>query len=431
MSTQLSKLINALAKNSKTHKKKNSRSGNRRGRTLRAMPAAYAAHVRPRFNIISRSDRHCVVSGCDLIYKIPATLNSNGDAIFSVITANPAYWKGTRIGRIAPAYQTYRPISFKVSYIPQVAVTQSGTVFMGTLWDMAPPLDNLQQTLLTSNGGQLTQCYIPADSTVSLGRNLQQNLFKISGSLDTDTNPFIFCVGVAGANIIPGYLYVTYRYELRNPIGDSWTFINSGITTVSSLPIQDNTANGSIILMNQVATLGPGTILDRESGASQFFYHGSQIDLPEQTSVIYLNNFQTNTNTAARNISLPDAEIGTFLTAFAFTSPSTKYSFNEMQQITELTTFTRAVVVFLNVNTNQYSIGFFRTSSGVITIPETMTENKIWIYETTNTSNSLNLYEESGIYVTIPKTSYSSDVTITPNQTVRLPITVRIENLPL
>lgn len=305
MSTQLNKLINALVKNNNSNKRKNKNRNTRRskrrmrGGSLQALPAAYAAHIKPRFNILSRTNQQCVVTGCDLIYKIPATLNSDGDALFSVITANPAYWKGTRIGRVASAYQTYRPLFFKVSYIPQVAVTQSGTVFMGTLWDMAPPQDNLQQTLLTSNGGQLSQCYLPADSVVSLGRNLQQNLFKISGALNTDTNPFLFCVGVAGANVIPGYLYVTYKYELRNPIGDSWTFINSGITTVSALPIQDNTANGSIILLNQLATLGPGTIVDREAGASQFFYHGSQIDLPEQTRVIYLNNFQTFTNTTS------------------------------------------------------------------------------------------------------------------------------------
>lgn len=305
MSNQLNKLINAIVKtkNNNPPRRRRPRPGNRKnGTSLRALPAAYAAHIRPRFSI-SRRNGSCVVSGCDLIYKIPASITSDGDALFSIIPANPAYWKGTRIGRVAPAYQAYRPLNFKVSYIPQVAVTQSGTIFMGTLWDMAPPSDNLQQSLLTSNGGQLSQCYLPADSTVVLGRNLQQNLFKTTGALDTDTCPFIFCVGVAGANVIPGYLYVTYTYELRNPIGDSWTFINSGKTTVEALPIQDNTSNGSIILLDQVSSLGPGTILDRESDG--IYYHGSPVTIPEQTSIYYLNNFQTNTNAAARSSDYP------------------------------------------------------------------------------------------------------------------------------
>lgn len=323
----VNKIVNTLGKalagrptKNKSSKRNNRRRnrnrrirGRKNGRTLRAMPAAYAAHVRPRFTILSRSNRHCVVSGCDLIYKIPATLTSNGDALFSIITANPAYWKGTRIGRIAPAYQTYRPIFFKISYIPQVAVTQPGTVFMGTLWDMAPPLDNLQQSLLTSNGGQMTQCYIPADSTVALGRNLQQNLFKMSGALSTDTNPFLFCVGVAGADVIPGYIYVTYKYELRNPIGDSWTFINSGITNVGELPEQSATANGTVILLNSNGQLGPGTILDRESGATTFLYHGSPVELDAQTQVYYLNNFQTSTLVSNRSkIELGQVDIDGF-----------------------------------------------------------------------------------------------------------------------
>lgn len=293
---KLSNVLNHLNKPNNNNRRRNRK---RRNFSTRAMPAAYASHVRPRFSL-RRIKGGCTVSGCDLIYRIPDVINSQGDALFCIIPANPAYWKGTRIGRIASAYQTYRPMRFTVSYIPQVAVTQPGVVFMGTMWDMAPPSDNLQQSLLTSNGGQLTQCYIPADSTVMLGKCLQQNLFKISGALTSDTNPFIFCAGIAGAQLVPGYLYVTYSYELRNPIGDSWTFINSGRTTISAIPSQDNTSNGSVILLQQVGSLGPGTIIDSESNG--LFYHGSPVTIPEETAVFYLNNFQTSTQTASRSL---------------------------------------------------------------------------------------------------------------------------------
>lgn len=391
------------------------------------MPAAYASHIRPRFSILSRSNRHCVVSGCDLIYKIPATLNSSGDALFSVITANPAYWKGTRIGRIAPAYQTYRPLSFKVSYIPQVAVTQSGTVFMGTLWDMAPPQDNLQQSLLTSNGGQLTQCYIPADSTVALGRNLQQNLFKMTGALSTDTNPFIFCVGVAGANVIPGYLYVTYQYELRNPIGDSWTFINSGITTVSALPLQDNTANGCVVLMNQVSTLGPGTIIDREAGASSFFYRGSQLDLPEQTSVIYLNNFQTFTNTAARNIDLTQPLEVTHIIEYGQNSTHRLGTFSDFAVYTNQT-INKGKYYFVrqNINTKQFEIsapGF--ANPGTFNVPS---DYKYWFLY--NNQDVFYIFAAIGNAVMgVP--TYSQTYVEAELYFTKLPLNYVIEGLPL
>lgn len=373
MKSSLSKVINqtvsALNKNSKSAKRRNRnrRRRNNNNRINRALPAAYASHVRARFSILSRNSNRCVVSGCDLVYAIPATLASSGDTIFTVIPCNPAYWLGTRIARIAPAYQNYRPLSFKVSYIPQVAVTQAGTVFMGTLWDQAAPTQNIQQSLVTSNGGQLTQCYIPADSNVTLGRNLQQNLFKTTGALNTDTNPFIFLAGVRGATVVPGYFYVTYRYEFKNPIGDAWTFTNSGLSTIGDLPIQQPSANGTIILLNQFGSLGPGTQLDRESNG--IFYQGSPISLDDQTQVVYLNNFQTPLQTAA-TMSLQPPTI---------------------------------IIDSISVGSTNYPISEFITDSGAITPP---------------TDQILILISESGDYWRVRL--YDGSATLTPTTRYKL-----------
>lgn len=271
-----------------------------RPRMNSALPAAYISHVRSRFTYNYRGKSSCVVSGCDLIYSIPTDLAASTDTLFTIIPANPAYWKGTRIAMIAPAYQNYRPLNFKVSYIPQVSVTQPGTVFMGTLWNAAAPTQNIQQSLITSNGGLLTQCYVPADTSVKLGSNLQQRLFQLSGSLNLDTNPFTFLAGVRGSTVVPGYFYVTYRYEFRNPLGESWTYNNTGLTTLAQLPIQTAESNGTLILLSQNGSLGPGTQLDRESDGIK--YHGSPVNLDPQTQVIYLNNHQTSETSNDINI---------------------------------------------------------------------------------------------------------------------------------
>lgn len=83
------------------------------------------------------TDMHCV--GCDLVRPVPQNLASRAllDDLFSVIPANPAYWGGTRIAQIIPGYQQYRPLKFRWIYVPQVAVTQTGTVTIGTLWNTA------------------------------------------------------------------------------------------------------------------------------------------------------------------------------------------------------------------------------------------------------------------------------------------------------
>lgn len=271
-----------------------------RSRTLpqrtAALPAAYANHVSPRFQIISRTANSCTISGCDLVYPIPAQLQSNGDILFAVIPSNPAYWLGTRISQMAPAYMNYRPITFRVSYIPQVAVTQEGTVFMGTFWNAAAPEENLQQSLFTSNGGMLTQCYIPADTTVKLGKNLQQRLFTMNDSLNTDTSPFVFMAGVRGSSVVPGYFYVSYTYEFRNPIGSAWTYYVSKPVKVLDSSLLPKYRNMSVILLNQDGDFGPGTILDYEDDGT-FSYHGSLVQLKSATSIQIFANEQSSLTT--------------------------------------------------------------------------------------------------------------------------------------
>lgn len=259
----------------------------------RALPAAYASHVRARFNMLSKSSSGCRCSGTDLIYPIPATVSNSTDTLFAIFPCNPAYWSGTRIAQIAPAYQNYRPIRFRVSYIPQVAVTQPGTVFMGTLWNEGAPVNDIQQSLFTSNGGCLTQCYIPCDTNVALGSNLQQNLFQMTDSLNPDTCPFLFLAGVRGGEVVPGYFYVSYEYEFKNPIGRAWTFYNSGLTTYGALPDVAQYNNQTIVLTSQLGNFGPGTQLDRESDG--VYYHGSPVTtLTSTTPCILYANTQNN-----------------------------------------------------------------------------------------------------------------------------------------
>lgn len=202
----------------------------------RNLAAAYTKNFKREFNILRQTGTSMRVRGRDLIYKIPNNLEMNNDTdVITIIPCNPAYWLGTRMAAISAGYQNYRPISFKVSYVPQCAVTQQGNVIGGTIWNMSPNDTNLQQTLRTSNGGMLTQCYKPYTTNIELGTNLQFNLFRMGGKFDQESNPFIYIAMSIGTkdnnsnNIIPGYFYVHYEYELKNPIGDTIKYYNSGL----------------------------------------------------------------------------------------------------------------------------------------------------------------------------------------------------------
>lgn len=267
-------------------KPKAKRSGN--GARLRMMrssplPAAYSLSPRSYFRMTSIRDT-VRVSGCDLVYSVPSTLTVNTDFLFSCIPANPVYWTGTRIAQVARAYMNYRPINLKFTYVPQVAVTQAGTVVMGTLWNGTTPATDLQQTLLTSNGGMMTQCYVPCETNVRLGANLPQNLFTSFGDFNPDTIPFLFCAALRGASVIPGYFYVSYTYDLKNPVGSGVSYSRSGVSTTADLTADTSPTNTSIVLLATDATssLGPGTILDVEGGTS-VSYRGVSVTLDATT----------------------------------------------------------------------------------------------------------------------------------------------------
>lgn len=126
------------------------------GTTTSTMPMAYATHVRPFFRTARGNRDTLVVSGCDLVRPIASSNPTGGDVIFSTITANPAYWEGTKIAAISSAYFNYRPLRLRFHYVPQVPVTYAGTVVSGTIWAGQVGGDSLQQSLLTSNGGVMT-----------------------------------------------------------------------------------------------------------------------------------------------------------------------------------------------------------------------------------------------------------------------------------
>lgn len=223
-----------------------------RRNNARRLPAATTQSYTKQFRILYQDGNTVKVTGRDLIYKIPDELTQQLTTnVITVIPANPAYWIGTRIAALAQGYQNYRPVAMKIHYVPQCAVTQQGNIIAGTLWDQAPTFESLQQSLRTSNGGLLTQCYKPATSVIRMRTNLQYNLYRMAGQFDQQSNPFIYLALAIACNnandqpIIPGYFYVTWSFILKNPIGQSITYMNSGLITYDK--IDPTPANKTVV----------------------------------------------------------------------------------------------------------------------------------------------------------------------------------------
>lgn len=208
---------------------------NNRIAKVKQIPMAYAtSQKKPHFRRISskNSEQEIIIEGEDLIIPTPNTLptTSTHNSLFLTVPANPLYWTGTRISGIANVYQQYRPLHFEVEYIPQVPVTVPGQVIMGTLWNNGAPEQSLQQTLMSSNGGRMTQCYKPCRSNVICNRTtLPLNQYNVHDDMALNTtNPFLWVAHYSGAwssgttptTNQPGWIYVRWRYLFSIGLGN-------------------------------------------------------------------------------------------------------------------------------------------------------------------------------------------------------------------
>lgn len=208
----------------------------RRSRRMRTVkiPAAQGVRVpRASFRRVSsrNNEQEIILEGEDLIIPTPDALptGSSSFPIFLSIPANPLYWKGTRVSGIAAVYQQYRPLKFEVEYVPQVPVTCPGQVIYGTLYNKGVSKESFQQTLMTSNGGGMTQCYLKSHSHVICNKKtLPLTLYNTYDSMNENVaNPFTWCAHYSGqwssasqaTTSQPGWVWVKWKYLFSVGLG--------------------------------------------------------------------------------------------------------------------------------------------------------------------------------------------------------------------
>lgn len=185
----------------------------------------------PRYRMMrsTRNAQTIIMQGVDLVQPIMPYVSAESASashIFLSIPANPLYWKGTRIAAQASAYQQYRPLKFSVKYVPSVPVTTAGQIVYGTLWNVGVPTDNLQQSLVTSNGGGISTIYQYAWSHVKCTRQTLPLRFYNTGDnmAENTTCPFVWTAFFTGSNNAqgaPGYVILHWKYEFTVGIGQT------------------------------------------------------------------------------------------------------------------------------------------------------------------------------------------------------------------
>jgi len=395
----------------------------------RGIPAARAKKFDRRFVIRRQGGNSVRVAGRDLIYAIPDLLTSPVQTtnVIAVIPANPVYWTGTRIAALASGYQNYRPIRFVVNYVPICAVTQQGNVIGGTIWEDGISGDNIQQSLRTSNGGFLTQCYSPYTIAVRPKSNLQFNLYRIGGEFNEKSNPFLYmaiaigCVNASNQRIVPGYFYVTWEYELKNPIGKVNAFYNSGLTTYSTYTPQ---MNNTLINLATTGDVPFGAYIDVEddNGTPVTMYNDTEITVESTTPVWIFQSVQKATDTTQTQ-KLP----------ITYTSmTTTNITITSTQWTTDLTKFSPIALLYDDEEDSRYevlllekcTIGEIPSENPSLTITNS---NKVYLISTQQTFGVYQSTETISVtYKGSTKTMYyrlyyadKSSFTITPAETTK------------
>jgi hypothetical protein len=320
------------------------------------MPLASRANFTKKFKTLNQTGNSVRVTGRDLMYVIPDdnTAPVQTTQLITVIPANPVYWSGTRIAALAQGYQNYRPIRFKVTYVPIVSAMQQGNVIGGTIWDGGLDNSTIQQSLRTSNGGFLTQCFVPHTSTIRPKTNLQFNLYRIGGAFNQESNPFVFVaisVGCKNANnqrIIPGYFYVTWTFELKNPVGQTTNFSNTGLILYSALTPLVNT---TIVNVSTVSEVPFGAYIDIETtneNGKAAYYNGSPVEIDSSSPVWGFMNSNTIITMRTTNIPIYYTSVQTDTPKITVKVPSASYAKYNVEEM--------AIMCEDPNNTNQYLI---------------------------------------------------------------------------
>lgn len=299
-SKQTRGVVNAVARilnsTSTNQTKSNKRQQRRRRRNIST--TRLAATQRQRVTTRAGSKNSTVITGSEVVNSIPFFLSdSNDEAIFSVIPANPCYWKGTNIAQQAANYSAYRPLQWSYTYIPQVSVNHNGIVQAGTLWDAVVSRDALSQTLMTSPGGALSQVWSKFGRRVNL-RGLQQKLYNCNGELAQSTNPFLFVAYNRGATkldgtddyVIPGTFVIHYKYLLTNKLGASNIYGRTNNFVWATGTLDKTHAHMSFVV--RTGKLPPLTVLDIDNG--KLLNHGTEINGESLVGDVYWNDPSVN-----------------------------------------------------------------------------------------------------------------------------------------
>lgn len=204
-----------------------------------ALPAAYqSVYTSNSYLMTRRSVTNLVVNE---VFPIETT-ETNG---FSwVLPICPTKWINTRASVLAGTYSSHRPIRIRVTWMPAVGTTATGSVSFGTVFDGARvsynTANDLHTLLPATPGGFLTSAWCPKSTFIPLGKNLRANTFPMYEVSDDDI-PLWLLLHLDNANI-KGVIKISAEFSLHNPINNIATPAAAGSVTLTATNADNSTS---------------------------------------------------------------------------------------------------------------------------------------------------------------------------------------------
>lgn len=200
-----------------------------------SVPLARGGALQMQFQTHSIGKQKMRVSCIDVPYSALSATEFDGKSLICLIHCNPNTWPGTRVQVVSDGYQNWRPIRFRLRYVPMVPATTQGQVIIGTFFRQPPTFEGYGQSLLNSNGGGMCTVWQPMVTEVAIEGHMPQKLFNTKGNITQDeVNPFTVAVMASGyeGKYLPGLVYVDCEFEFVNGVGTSGPSVTTAVDVV-------------------------------------------------------------------------------------------------------------------------------------------------------------------------------------------------------
>lgn len=207
-------------------------------RRRRAIPVAYSFSARASATFRQEKDGSTSLTTTEIFPVV-----SQPSGLSYMLPMTPTKWANTRTCALAYTYASHRPLSCTIAWEPAVATSTSGSVAIGTIFAGArlpndgDSWDSVSRSLACTNGGFISTIWDHHSSPVTLAKNLRANQFPLY-EVSADDIPFWICVATSDTSqTMIGYLVVTAKFTLRNPLSGS---ISQPVTGAGSVQFTHN-----------------------------------------------------------------------------------------------------------------------------------------------------------------------------------------------